>query len=41
MLRRRLGLTHGQPPAAGMISAVVEGAIDAVEERLLWSRFGL
>jgi ClpP class serine protease len=41
MLRRRLGLSHGTEPGAGMVTAVVEGAIDAVEERLLWSRFGL
>jgi signal peptide peptidase SppA len=41
MLRRRLGLSRAEAPAAGMVSAVVEGAIDAVEERLLWSRFGL
>jgi signal peptide peptidase SppA len=40
MLRRRLGLSRGEP-AAGMMAAVVEGAIDAVEERLLWSLFEL
>ena len=36
-LRRRLGMTAGETTAASL----VDGLIAAVEERLLWSRFGL
>ncbi len=36
-LRRRLGLSARPPLAASLI----EGAVAIIEERLLWSRFGL
>ena len=40
-LRRRLSLTRG--PGGGAIdgAAIVDGALAAVEERLVWSRYGL
>lgn len=36
-LRRRLGLLGGEPPVAGLVDSV----LTAVEERLMWDRFGL
>lgn len=40
LLRRRLGLSsHGRGPLSA--AALVDAAIAAIEERLLWNRFGL
>lgn len=39
--RRRLGLGTADDPRAGMAADWIGGALAAVEERALWSRFGL